>query len=151
MIKRHCTLLGNTVSSQIFTDSDMEDSGNADESCFVQIYGAAFEKPSKYTQDTIIWVFQRRATAEREGRGLSQESSAGSQPGTSAGLSLADFSAAFVNANDTCFLSLFTQLHRQPLLVSCLLLWQALLVLCNSCSWPRKAGCVCFPLCTCLR
>lgn len=96
MIKRHCTLLGNTVSSQIFTNSDMEDSGNADESCFVQIDGAASEKPSKYTQDTIIWVFQRRATAGREGRGLSQESSAGSQPGTSAGLSLADFSAAFV-------------------------------------------------------
>ena len=75
----------------------------------------------------------------------------GSQPGTSAGLSLADFSAAFVKADHTCFLSLFTQLHRQPLLVFCLLLWQALLVLWDSCFWPRKASCVCFPLCTCLR
>ena len=38
----------------------------------------------------------------------------GSQPGTSAGLSLVDFSAVFVKADHTCFLSLFTQLHRQP-------------------------------------
>ena len=137
------TAVGNLISGS-FTNhhkhSDVEDSGDADDSCLV-IDRAASEKHRKYAWDTIIWVFQRRATAGRGGVCPRKGHSV-----TTWNICRALFSWPLSSLCQSRPHVLPQSLHSAPQRTSpgFLFLWQALLVLWDSCSWPRKAGCVCF-------